>query len=327
MSAVSDGTAGTAAASFEVVVTQLTLEADAVVSVRLERVDGAPLPAWEPGAHVDLMLPVGIARQYSLIESPADFSSYRVAVLQQLASRGGSEYVHVFLRPGQRVRVSAPRNHFALDPAPSYLLIGGGIGITPLLSMARDAAARGARWSLHYGGRSRRTMAFWRELVSEHGGAVQVWADDEERRLPLDRLLARREEGTLLYTCGPQPLIDAVRTVAAEHGWPEEDVRFERFAPTVREHGPDREIAVLAARSGVEVLVDTEESVLDGLLRAGIGISSSCRSGVCGACQVGVLEGEPEHRDDILTAAQQAANDTMLPCVSRACGERLVLDV
>ena len=313
--------------TFEVVVTQLTLEADAVVSVRLQRPGGAPLPAWEPGAHVDLVLPVGIARQYSLIESPADFSSYRVAVLQQPASRGGSEYVHVFLRPGQRVRVSAPRNHFALDPAPSYLLIGGGIGITPLLSMARDAAARGARWSLHYGGRSRRTMAFWRELVAEHGGAVQVWADDEERRLPLERLLARREEGTLLYACGPQPLIDAVRSVAAEHGWPEEDVRFERFAPTVREHGPDREIAVEARRSGVEVAVEQDESVLDALLRAGVGISSSCRSGVCGACQVGVLEGEPEHRDDILTSAQQAANDTMLPCVSRARGERLVLDV
>lgn len=313
--------------TYEVVVTQLTLEADAVVSVRLQRPDGAPLPAWEPGAHVDLELPVGIARQYSLIESPPDFSSYEVAVLQQQASRGGSEYVHVFLRPGQRVRVSAPRNHFALEPAPSYLFVGGGIGITPLLSMARDAQARGIRFALHYGGRSRRTMAFWRELVDAHGGAVQVWADDEERRLPLERLLARREEGQQLYACGPQPLIDAVRALAAEHGWPEEDVRFERFAPTVREHGPDREIAVEARRSGVALTVEQDESVLDALLRAGVAISSSCRSGVCGACQVGVLEGEPEHRDDILTSAQQAAGDTMLPCVSRACGERLVLDV
>jgi ferredoxin-NADP reductase len=313
--------------TFDVVVTQLTLEADAVVSVRLARPDGAPLPAWEPGAHVDLVLPVGIARQYSLIESPADFTSYRVAVLQQPASRGGSEYVHVFLRPGQRVRVSAPRNHFALDPAPSYLLIGGGIGITPLLSMARDAHARGIPFALHYGGRSRRSMAYWRELAGAYGGAVQVWAGEEERRMPLERLLARREEGTLLYACGPQPLIDAVRSTAAEHGWPEEDVRFERFAPTVREHGPDRPISVVAARSGVEVAVEQDESVLDGLLRAGIVVSSSCRSGVCGACQVGVLEGRPEHRDDILSAAQQAAGDTMLPCVSRACGERLVLDV
>jgi len=319
--------AGNGQTAFEAVVTQLTLEADAVVSVRLERADGAPLPAWEPGAHVDLILPVGIARQYSLIESPPDFSSYRIAVLQQRASRGGSEYVHVFLRPGQRVGVSAPRNHFALDPAPSYLFVGGGIGITPLLSMARDAQARGARWSLHYGGRSRRSMAYWRELVDRYGGAVQVWADDEERPLPLERLLARREEGTLLYCCGPAGLIDAVRSLAAERGWPEEDVRFERFAPTVHEHGPDREIAVTAARSGVELVVEEDESVLDALLRAGVGISSSCRSGVCGACQVAVLEGEPDHRDDILTSAQQAAGDTMLPCVSRARGERLVLDV
>ncbi|MDW5596127.1 PDR/VanB family oxidoreductase [Conexibacter stalactiti] len=312
---------------FEVVTTQLTYEADGVVSVRLERPDGAPLPAWEPGAHVDLVLPVGITRQYSLIESPPDFSSYKVAVLQQRNSRGGSEYVHVFLRPGQRVAVGAPRNHFALDDAPAYLFLGGGIGITPLLSMARAASERGRDYALHYGGRSLRSMAYRDELRAAHGDALTLWPGETTGPLPLDELLRERADGALLYCCGPEAMLAAVAEAAARNGWPQQDVRFERFAPTVHEHGPDLPVTVLARRSGVELLVQEDESVLDGLLRAGVGIGSSCRSGICGACQTTVLEGEPDHRDDILSAAQRDAGDTMMPCVSRARGDRLVLDV
>lgn len=325
---------------FEVLTTQLTLEADGVVSVRLERVDGQPLPAWQPGAHVDLALPVGITRQYSLIESPADFSSYRIAVLQQRNSRGGSEYVHVFLRPGQRVRIGAPRNHFALDPADRYLFIGGGIGITPLLSMARAAHTAGAAWQLHYGGRSLRSMAYRRELRAAYGDNVELWPQDLRGPLPLAELLARPDAGpdadpdgaapsgrTLVYCCGPEPLIEAVRATAAANGWPEQDVRFERFAPTVHEHAPDRAFEVEARRSGKTIAIEQDESLLDGLLRAGIGVSSSCRSGVCGACETRVLEGEVEHRDDILSSAQREAGESMMVCVSRACGDRLVLDV
>ena len=314
---------------FEVVITQLTLEADGVVSVRLERVDGQPLPPWQPGAHVDLALPVGITRQYSLIESPADLSSYRIAVLQQPNSRGGSEYVHVFLRPGQRVRVGAPRNHFALEPADAYRFIGGGIGITPLLSMARAAHERDADWRLHYGGRSLRSMAYRRELRAAYGDKVELWPQDLRGPLPLERLLPRPEgDGrTLVYCCGPEPLIEAVRATAAANGWAEEDVRFERFAPTVHEHGPDRPFEVEARRSGKTVAIEEDESLLDGLLRAGIGVSSSCRSGVCGACETRVIEGEVEHRDDILSNAQREAGESMMVCVSRARGDRLVLDV
>ncbi|MDW5596999.1 PDR/VanB family oxidoreductase [Conexibacter stalactiti] len=314
-------------AIFEVVVTQLTYEADAVVSVRLERPDGAPLPAWEPGAHVDLLLPVGITRQYSLIESPPDFSSYTIAVLQQPNSRGGSEYVHVFLRPGQRVALGAPRNHFALDPAPHYLFLGGGIGITPLLSMVRAAALRRARWSLHYGGRSVRSMAFAQELVAAHGDAVRLWPADERGPLPLGELLRERADDTLLYCCGPAPLLSAVQEQAERAGWPREAIHFERFAPTVHAHGPDLPVTVVARRSGVEVLVEEDESLLDGLARAGVSMASSCRAGVCGACQATVLDGVPDHRDDVLTPAQREAGDVMMPCVSRARGERIVLDV
>ncbi len=301
------------------------------MSVRLERVDGQPLPAWQPGAHVDLVLPVGITRQYSLIESPADLSSYRIAVLQQRSSRGGSEYVHVFLRPGQRVRIGAPRNHFALDPADDYLFIGGGIGITPLLSMARAVHADGnAGWRLHYGGRSLRSMAYRRELRAAYGDNVELYPQDLRGPLPLARTAraapATRRR-TLLYCCGPEPLIEAVRTTAAAAGWAEDDVRFERFAPTVHEHAPDSAFEVEARRSGKTVAIEQDESLLDGLLRAGIGVSSSCRSGVCGACETRVLEGAVEHRDDILSAAQREAGETMMVCVSRACGDRLVLDV
>ncbi|MDO8186912.1 PDR/VanB family oxidoreductase [Conexibacter sp. JD483] len=312
---------------FEVVTTQLTLEADGIVSVRLERVDGQPLPAWQPGAHVDLVLPVGITRQYSLIDSPADLSSYRIAVLQQRNSRGGSEYVHVFLRPGQRVRIGAPRNHFSLDPADEYRFIGGGIGITPLLSMARAADARDADWRLHYGGRSLRSMAYRRELRAAYGDRVELWPSDLRGRLPLDELLSAPSRRTLVYCCGPEQLIEAVRETAARVGWAQEDVRFERFAPTVHEHAPDRAFEVEARRSGTTVAIEQGESLLDGLLRAGIGVSSSCRSGVCGACETRVIEGAVEHRDDILSAAQRAAGEAMMVCVSRARGDRLVLDV
>lgn len=314
-------------AAFDVMATQLGYEADGVLSVRLQRIDGEPLPPWEAGAHVDVVLPIGITRQYSLIDAPADFSSYRVAVLQHPASRGGSDYVHLFLRPGQPIAINPPRNHFPLDDAPEYLFVGGGIGITPLLSMIRQVEARGRRWALHYGGRSRRTMAFHRELRAAHGEAVQLWPSDERGRLPLDELLADRADGTLLYCCGPEPLLDAVQAAAAAQGWPEQAVRFERFAPTVREHGPDRAVTVVAARSNRTIEVEADESLLDGLLRAGVAVASSCRSGVCGSCEVGVLEGEPEHRDDILTGVQREAGTVMMPCVSRACGDRIVLDV
>ncbi|MGX6446813.1 PDR/VanB family oxidoreductase [Patulibacter sp. S7RM1-6] len=310
----------------DVVTTQLTLQADGVVAVRLQRPDRAPLPAWSAGAHVDLILPVGITRQYSLMGDPEDRTSYTVTVLQQPTSRGGSEYVHVFLRPGQRIAVSAPRNHFPLEPAPAHLLIAGGIGITPLMAMAREASARGEAWTLHYGGRSRRTMAYADALRAEHGERVHLWPEDVRGRMPLDGLLADRRTGARVHCCGPEALLNAVRTTAAEHGWPEDAVHFERFAPTVHAHAPDRPVTVLAARSGVEVLVGEDESLLDGLLRAGVRMTSSCRSGVCGACQTGVLDGEPDHRDDILTTAQRDANAVMMPCVSRARGERIVLD-
>jgi ferredoxin-NADP reductase len=312
---------------FEVVTTQLTLQADGVVSVRLARPGGAPLPAWEPGAHVDLVLPVGLTRQYSLTGSPADRSAYTITILQQPGSRGGSEYVHLFLRPGQRVHVSEPRNHFPLEDAPEHLFLAGGIGITPLLSMVEAVAGRGARWTLHYGGRSRASMAFADELVARHGDHVVLWPADERGRVPVDALLADRTPGARLSCCGPEGMVAAVQATAAEHGWPDDAVHFERFAPTVHEHGPDRPVTVVAARSGREVLIEQDESLLDGLVRAGVGMASSCRSGVCGACQVTVIEGDPDHRDDILSAAQREEGAVMMPCVSRAHGERIVLDV
>lgn len=305
-------------------VRQLRWEAAGVVSVLLTRPDGGPLPAWQPGAHVELVLPTGIVRQYSLCGSPEDLSQYRVAVRHQPASRGGSEYVHSFLRPGQPLRIRGPRNHFRFDPADSYLFIAGGIGITPILPMVRRAAASGVPWRLVYGGRNAASMAFREELAS-HRDAVRLYPSDESGRIPLAALLGRTRPGTAVYVCGPESLLDAVTDGAAQ--LPRGTVRMERFRPRTRELPRNTAVEVVCARSGRTVDVPAERSVLDALADAGLPVAGSCREGVCGTCETRVLEGVPDHRDDILSEAERAQSDRMYLCVSRARTSRLVLDV
>ncbi|MDT0457314.1 PDR/VanB family oxidoreductase [Streptomyces sp. DSM 41527] len=307
-----------------VMVRQLCWEAAGVVSVLLARPDGGDLPAWQPGAHVELLLPTGLVRQYSLCGSPGDLSGYRVAVRREPASRGGSEYVHSFLRPGQPLRIRGPRNHFRFEPADSYLFIAGGIGITPILPMVRQAVASGARWSLVYGGRSAASMAFRKELAP-HRDAVHLYAGDESGRIPLAALLGRTHPDTAVYACGPEPLLDAV-TDGAGH-LPQGTVRMERFRPRTREHAHNTEVEVVCARSGRTVGVPAERSVLDALADAGLPVAGSCREGVCGTCETRVLEGVPDHRDDILSGEEREKGDRMYLCVSRARTPRLVLDV
>ncbi|MGW2918850.1 PDR/VanB family oxidoreductase [Streptomyces angustmyceticus] len=307
-----------------VMVRQLRWEAAGVVSVLLARPDGERLPAWQPGAHVELLLPNGLVRQYSLCGSPDDLSGYRLAVRRQPASRGGSEYVHSFLRPGQPLRIRGPRNHFRFEPADSYLFIAGGIGITPILPMVRQAAATGARWSLVYGGRSAASMAFRTELAP-HRDAVRLYPGDESGRIPLTALLEQTRPRTAVYACGPEPLLDAV-TDAAAH-LPRGTVRMERFRPRTREITRNTDMQVVCARSGRTVDVPAERSVLDALADAGLPVAGSCREGVCGTCETRVLEGVPDHRDDILSEDDREKSDRMYLCVSRARTPRLVLDV
>lgn len=305
---------------------QLTHRSEGVLSVGLVSADGARLPAWEPGAHVDLHLPGGRVRQYSLCGSPDDRDRYEIAVLREPAGRGGSAYVHESLRPGARIAVGAPRNTFTLEPAPGYLFLAGGIGITPILPMLERAERDGVPWRLHYGGRTRDGMAFL-DRLARHGERVRVFPQDECGPLDLDAAVSTVAGGELVYACGPEPLLAALEHRCAPL---DEDVlRVERFAapqPVVAPPAAGTFVVELA-RTGRTVTVDPRTSVLERLLADGIDLPSDCQEGICGSCSVRVLAGVPDHRDHVLTSRQRRAGDTMMACVSRSTGDRLVLDL
>lgn len=298
------------------VVDRIEPAAEDVVSVTL-RAATEPLAPWEPGAHIDLRLPNWLTRQYSLCGDPADREHYRIAVRHDALSRGGSEYIHRFLREGRSLDVSLPRNHFPLLPAPEYLFLAGGIGITPLLPMLRAAVASGVPASLVYVGQSRGTMPFLDELRARHGDRVRVVATRHDGRPDLAALASALGPGALVYCCGPAPMLAAV-----EEAFPAEQLHAERFRPQVRTFAANTPFTAVCSRSGRTVEVPAGESLLDALNHAGLPVPSGCREGVCGSCELTVLDGEPEHRDDI-----GAPEGRMYACVSRALSARLVLDL
>ena len=282
--------------------------ADGVVQLRLE---GRDLPGWEPGAHIDLVLPSGLVRQYSLCGDPADSSSYTVATRLVEDGRGGSREVHEQVRVGTELEVRGPRNRFPLVEVPGYVFVAGGIGITPVLPMLR-ALPDGADWRLLYAGRTRESMPFLAEIEELGADRVTVVAG-----LPdLDGELADVPEGAVVYCCGPEGLIAAV----AER-FP--DVRLERFAPRASAKGEAFELEL--RRSGRTLTVPADSTVLAAVRAELPNTLYSCEQGFCGTCQQRVLEGEVEHRDELLTDAER--DDSMLICVSRARSERLVLDL
>lgn len=301
-------------------------EADGVVSLTLGRADGGELPAWAPGAHVDVHLAEGLVRQYSLCSDPADRTRWRLGVLREPASRGGSEHVFDKLHGGDIVSVGAPRNHFALEPAPRYVFVAGGIGITPILPMVAAAEAAGADWTLLYGGRTRSSMAFVDELAA-YGDRVTIAPQDEVGLLDLAGLLATPRRDTLVHACGPAPMLDAVDALMA--GWPAGSLRVERFTATATDATGDEAFEVEFAASGVTATVPPDRSVLTVAEEAGIPALWSCREGTCGTCETPLLAGRAEHRDALLTAEEKADQTTVFICVSRAekgCG-RLTLDL
>jgi ferredoxin-NADP reductase len=311
--------------ALELRVVEKTAAAEGVVTLTLARPDGGRLPDWAPGAHVDLILPNGDTRQYSLCGDRWDAHTYRVGVLREPAGRGGSAYVHDELRPGDLVGVGGPRNNFPLVPGERYLFVAGGIGITPLLPMIRQADLLGADWTLVYGGRTRASMAFLAELEA-YGERVHVVPQDEFGLIDLPRWLAAPDPATKVYCCGPGPLLDAVEKGCS--GWPAHALRTERFV--AREQGAPARSApfdVELARTGTTVTVTPDVSVLEAVGRAGVEVLSSCRQGTCGTCETDVLHGVPDHRDSILDDAERAAGDCMFVCVSRSLGDRLVLDL
>ncbi|MFD9931817.1 PDR/VanB family oxidoreductase [Streptomyces massasporeus] len=305
----------------ELVVERTEFAAEGVLALTLRHPLGELLPAWEPGAHVDVVLEPGLERQYSLCGDPADRSAWRIAVLRESAGRGGSVHVHERLGEGAVVRVRGPRNNFGLEPAARYRFVAGGIGITPILPMLAAAEAAGAEWTLLYGGRTRGSMAFGEEL-GRYGDRVTIAPEDETGLLDLPSVLDDVPEGTLVYCCGPGPLLDAV-----EARCPSGVLRVERFRPKERESGDDTAFEVELARSGRTLAVAPDVSVLDAVREAGVEVLYSCTEGTCGTCETDVLDGEPDHRDSVLTEDERATGETMLICVSRCRGKRLVLDL
>lgn len=312
--------------------TALTLqvsEADTIAHgvrrLTLRHPAGRRLPDWTPGSHIDVMLPAQLVRQYSLCGDRWDPFTYQVAVLRELDGRGGSAYIHDTLRVGDRLQIAGPRNNFAMVPSTRYLFVAGGIGITPLLPMIRQAEIIDAEWALLYGGRTTTSMAFLPELA-RHGDRVTIWPHDERGLLPLARVFDAEPHTTKVYCCGPAPLLAAVEALGAE--WPTGSVRTERFVPK-QTHAPVRAQAfeVHLQRSGLSVTVMPGVSILDAIARAGVPALSSCRRGVCGTCETAVVSGVPDHRDSLLSDDERAKGDCFLPCVSRSCSDQLVIEL
>ncbi len=299
--------------------------ADGIVELTLADPSGGQLPSWTAGAHVDLFLDPSLTRQYSLCGSTADESSWKVGVLLDPNSRGGSAYVHEKLVEGATVRVRGPRNHFPLVASPRYQFIAGGIGITPIIAMIEAAQARGAEWSLLYGGRSRASMAFLDRL--EGDDRVTIWPQDEKGMLDLASELGTPQPDTLVYCCGPGALLDAVEEGCA--AWPDGSLHVERFAAKKIEASEDAldTFEVECSRSGVTVAVPEGVSIFDAVEKAGVDVIGSCMEGICGTCEADVLGGTPDHRDSVLSKTERARGDTIMTCVSRSLSKKLVLDV
>ena len=299
--------------------------ADGVVTLTLCEIGGSPLPRWSPGAHVNLVLDGVPTRQYSLCGDPADPRQWRLGILRDADGGGGSRFVHDQLRAGETVRVRGPRNNFGLADSPRYLFIAGGIGITPILPMIAAAQAAAADWHLLYGGRQRGSMAFLEELA-RYGDRVTVAPQDETGLLDLDTFLGSPRPDTLVYCCGPEPLLAAVEERC--RAWPPRSLRVERFSARpltapVRAEAFEVELA----RSQLSLTIPPDRSILDVVEEAGVGVLSSCAEGTCGTCETAVLDGLPDHRDSVLTEDERRAGDCMMICVSRSCTARLVLNL
>ncbi|MBS3652116.1 oxidoreductase [Pseudaminobacter sp. 19-2017] len=316
----------------EVRVRRVCSETSEIRSFVLEPTSAGPLPEFEAGAHIDVYPIPGFSRQYSLVNDPADRSRYLLGVKREQNGRGGSSAMHSNLQEGSVVRISRPKNNFALRANPGRsVLLAGGIGVTPLLSMAQALAARDAEFELHYFARSNSELAFrdlitessWSSRVAYHFGLVPPLLNDV-----LEEILRAPRQGDLIYLCGPNPFMDVVRNCAATAGWPGESVILEHFSaePPRLLPGAD-EFVVRLAKRGIELVVPSDKAIIDVLREAGIEIKTSCEQGVCGTCLTPVIEGEPEHNDLYLTDDEREAGRLMTPCVSRSKSKLLVLDM
>jgi cytochrome P450/ferredoxin-NADP reductase len=312
-----------------VVVESVTQVADDIVKLRLVAPDGRELPRWTPGSHIDIECGApDVSRQYSLCGDPADAKALEVAALRETQSRGGSAWIHASVRPGARLKIRGPRNHFRLDESLAQaIFIAGGIGITPVSAMARRARALGMDYELHYSGRRRSSMAFLEELAALHGDRLHVYPSEEGRRNDFAALLAQPIPGAKVYACGPVRMLAALESCCAT--WPEDSLRIEHFVSTGAKLDPAKERAfeVELRDSGIVLSVPPDQTVLQVLRASNIDIQSDCEEGLCGSCEVRVVSGTVDHRDVVLTRSEREAHNKMMTCCSRACGARLVLEL
>lgn len=296
---------------------------------RLELPDGSPLPAFSAGAHIDLLLENQLIRQYSLCSDPADTSHYQIAVLQETAGRGGSDYIHQHLQVGDSLQIHAPRNHFQLElSGDNYLLLAGGIGITPIMLMALELQRAGKAFQLHYLCRTPEQAAFAAELQSRFGTAVTFHYSygDAAKRLNIAELFAAQTQPTQVYTCGSEALLQSILDAAEQQ--PLISVSYERFsAAPVSEDVENLGFEIEIASSGECLTVAPEQSILEVLQAAGHQIETMCKEGLCGSCEVDLLEGEADHRDSVLNDAEKAEQNVLMVCCSRAATPRLKLDL
>ncbi len=313
-------------------VTKKTVVADDICSFDLVDPKGGALPPFEAGAHIDVHIGEGLIRQYSLCSDPRERHRYRIAVLRDANSRGGSVAMHDQVNEGDLIRISAPKNHFALDgAAPRSLLLAGGIGVTPIFAMAQTLSQQGAEFTMAYCTRSQARTAFYEQiLASTFSEQVSFYFDEGPRMQRLDIAGALDAVGpaTHVYVCGPQGYIDAVVRTAREKGWPDSHIHFEYFgAAAAPAAANDASFEVKIASSGRVYAIPENKTVVAALAEHGITIPISCEQGVCGTCVTAIVDGIPDHRDLYLTDDEHERNNQFTPCCSRAKSPMLVLDL
>lgn len=315
----------------QVLVSRKIAVAESICSFELQALDGAALPPFTAGAHIDVHTPAGVTRQYSLCNHPEERHRYVIGVLKDPQSRGGSQAMHEQIEQGQTLTISEPRNLFPLAAdGKKHLLFAGGIGITPMLAMAHELSQRGVDFELHYSFRARANAAFL-DVLAEAPFAHQVTLHDNgsnpAAKLDAPAVLSNPVPGVHLYVCGPLGFMDYVLSTAASQGWPAEQTHREFFSAAPIEHDGDQPFEVELAKSGQTFLIPADRTVFEVLDEAGIEIETSCEQGICGACITRVLQGTPDHRDQFMTDKEHAVNDRFTPCCSRAKTPRLVLDL
>ncbi|MGH8436279.1 MAG: PDR/VanB family oxidoreductase [Pseudomonas sp.] len=316
---------------FPVQVSAITREAEGILTFALSGLQNEALPAFSAGSHIDVLVPNGFVRQYSLCNDSSETHRYLIGVLHDPTSRGGSKGMHELLQEGDQLHISTPKNHFALvEDASKSLLLAGGIGITPLLCMAERLSHTGGDFEMHYCTRTLQRTAFYERIRSgSFVSKVAFHFDQEgpESRLNINDILAAQPGNCHLYVCGPKGFMDAMLNAAKTFGWPGDRLHYEFFSAEVVHEDGDSPFEVKLFSSGMVIQVQSDQTVVQALAGAGVDLPTSCEQGVCGTCLTRIIEGVPDHRDMFLTPEEQAKNDQFLPCCSRAQTSMLLLDL